>query len=100
MAQRILARLAPRHGPCGEVSRPGRNPETVMATLEPIASSETDQSACARRMRDPRPGETLGGTPAPRETTELLVDSGDNAGRLFRAGTLFVALFNVLVMVS
>ena len=51
-------------------------------------------------MRDPRPGETVAVTPAARETEELLVDSGDNAGRLFRAGTLFVALFNVLVMVS
>src|SRR5208282_1054957 len=100
MAQRILARLAPRHGSCGEVSQPGRNPESTMAAFEPIASSETDQCPCARRMRDPRPGEAVTVTPAPRETKESLVDSGDNAGLLFRAGTLFVALFNVLVMVS
>ncbi|MFI5353550.1 MAG: response regulator [Candidatus Binatales bacterium] len=71
-----------------------------MARLEPIPSSETDRSPCARRMRDQRPGEAVAVTPAPRETEQLLVDSADNAGRLFRAGTLFVALFNVLVMVS
>ncbi len=71
-----------------------------MATFEPIASSETDQFARPRRMRDPRPGEAVALTPAHRETKESLVDSAVSAGRLFRAGTLFVALFNVLVMAS
>jgi len=51
-------------------------------------------------MRDPRPGKAVTLTPAQRETKESLVDSAVSAGLLFRSGTLFVALFNVLVMVS
>ncbi len=74
-----------------------------MATLEPgvIVSGDTGQSGCARRMRDPRFGQTTATSPAHRDTTEFPIDSADSAaGPLFRAGTLFVALFNVLVMAS
>ncbi len=50
-------------------------------------------------MGDPRPGEAVALTPAQRETKESLVDSDDSVGLVFRFGTLFVAVFNVLMMV-
>jgi len=74
-----------------------------MTTVErsAIVSSKGDQCACVRRMREPQSGEVTS-TILPSQPTAPWPDDSPNSAvsPLFRAGTLFVVLFNVLVMVS